>query len=111
MDDTKYFMYTLSFKIYYQSNRIILKGGDSFSPRRMSEKFLMESKGNMSDRDWGALYMQRPTEEEGAIIKRKWWRKWPKDEPPRCEYILQCYDTAFEADETADPSARTTACG
>jgi predicted phage terminase large subunit-like protein len=85
-----------------------MKGGDSFCPRRMSKKFLLESKGNMSERDWGALYMQRPTEEEGAIIKRKWWRKWSKKEPPRCEYILQCYDTAFEANETADPSARTT---
>lgn len=86
-----------------------MKAGDSFSPRRWPVKELMRSKNQMSRRDWEALYMQRPTEEEGEILKRKHWRKWPdKKVPPNCEYILQCYDTAFEDTETADYSARTT---
>jgi hypothetical protein len=86
-----------------------LKGGDSFEPRRMNTKFLLQSKGNMTARSWNALFMQNPVEEEGAILKRKWWRKWPATKnPPQCEFILQCYDTAFEKDEANDPSARTT---
>ena len=25
---------------------------------------------------WNAQWMQQPTSEEGAIIKREWWRRW-----------------------------------
>jgi len=27
---------------------------------------------------WNAQWMQNPTSEEGAIIKREWWRVWEK---------------------------------
>jgi len=43
-----------------------------------------------------------------AIISRKSWRVWESDEPPRCDYIIQSWDTAFEAKTTADYSACTT---
>ena len=57
---------------------------------------------------WNAQWMQRPTSEEGAIIKREWWKKWTKDWLPSCSYIIQSYDTAFLKKETADFSAITT---
>ena len=31
---------------------------------------------------WNAQWMQRPTSEEGALIKREWWRVWDKDYIP-----------------------------
>ena len=49
-----------------------------------------------------------PTSEEGALIKRDWWQIWEHDDPPPTSYILQSYDTAFSAKETADYSAITT---
>jgi predicted phage terminase large subunit-like protein len=65
--------------------------------------------------------MQNPTDDEGAIIKRTWWRAYKSADgkPPVCLYIVQVYDTAFEEKEmgitpggkkTNDPdySARTT---
>ena len=52
--------------------------------------------------------MQNPTSEEGAIIKREWWRKWTKDFIPKLHYVIQSYDTAFMKKETADFSAITT---
>ena len=52
--------------------------------------------------------MQAPTSEEGAIIKREWWKKWEKEEIPHLQYIIQSYDTAFSSKETADYSAITT---
>ncbi len=52
--------------------------------------------------------MQGPTSEEGAIIKREWWRKWDKDWIPHLEHVIQSYDTAFLKKETADYSAITT---
>ena len=57
---------------------------------------------------WNAQYMQNPTSEEGAIIKRDWWQVWDKDKIPPVEYIIQSYDTAFSKSETADYSAITT---
>ena len=57
---------------------------------------------------WNAQWMQKPTSEEGAIIKREWWQIWEKDELPYVEYVIQAYDTAFLKKETADYSAITT---
>ena len=57
---------------------------------------------------WNAQWMQSPTSEEGALIKREWWRKWDKDWIPDLHYVIQSYDTAFLKKETADFSAITT---
>ena len=57
---------------------------------------------------WSAQYQQDPSSEEGAIIKREWWKEWTKKKPPPCDFIIQSWDTAFLAKETADYSACTT---
>jgi len=57
---------------------------------------------------WNAQWMQAPTAEQGAIIKRDWWQDWDHDNPPHTEFIIQSYDTAFLKKETADYSAITT---
>ena len=57
---------------------------------------------------WNAQYLQNPTAEEGAIIKREWWNVWEHDDPPRVEYIIQSYDTAFTKTQRSDYSAITT---
>jgi predicted phage terminase large subunit-like protein len=57
---------------------------------------------------WNAQWMQNPTAEEGAILKREWWKMYPYDEPPNLHHIIQSYDTAFLKKETADYSAITT---
>jgi phage terminase large subunit-like protein len=57
---------------------------------------------------WNAQYQQAPTGEEGALIKRDWWKMWTKDDPPRCEFIIQSWDTAFTKNTRSDYSACTT---
>lgn len=57
---------------------------------------------------WNAQWQQQPTNDEGAILKRQWWKIWPKMEPPEVEYIIQSYDTAYSKKETSDYSAITT---
>ena len=57
---------------------------------------------------WSAQYQQDPTSEESAIIKREWWNEWPNKKPPPCDFVIQSWDTAFLAKETADYSACTT---
>ena len=57
---------------------------------------------------WSAQYQQDPTSEEGALIKREWWKEWPNEAPPACEAIIQSWDTAFLKTQRADYSACTT---
>jgi predicted phage terminase large subunit-like protein len=57
---------------------------------------------------WNAQWMQEPTSEEGAIIKREWWNRWKHDWIPNLHHVIQSYDTAFLKKETADFSAITT---
>ena len=52
--------------------------------------------------------MQNPSSEEGALIKREWWKEWPHPKPPQCDYLIQSYDTAFLKRELSDYSAITT---
>jgi predicted phage terminase large subunit-like protein len=69
---------------------------------------LMGVKASIPLTKWQAQWMQQPTSEEGAIIKREWWKKWEKEDIPKLQYIIQSYDTAFSSKETADYSAITT---
>ena len=69
---------------------------------------LNKVKATLPVKKWNAQFMQRPTSEEGAIIKRDWWRLWKHDWIPQLEYVIQSYDTAFLKKETADFSAITT---
>ena len=57
---------------------------------------------------WSAQYQQEPTSEEGAIVKRDWWKIWDSDVPPKCEFLIQSWDTAFTKNERSDYSACTT---
>ena len=57
---------------------------------------------------WNAQWMQNPTAEEGAILKREWWRTYTSEDIPQLHHVIQSYDTAFLKKETADYSAITT---
>jgi len=77
-------------------------------PEYWNKEELDGVKASISVGKWNAQYMQTPTAEEGAIIKREWWKDWKHDKPPKCDFIIQSYDTAFMKKETADFSAITT---
>ena len=62
---------------------------------------LEKVKASISIRNWSAQYMQNPTSEEGAILKREWWQPWVGD-LPTLKHVIQSYDTAFSKKETAD---------
>jgi len=77
-------------------------------PEYWSIDELEKVKATLPVKKWNAQFMQKPTSEEGAIIKRDWWRLWKHDWIPQLEYVIQSYDTAFLKKETADFSAITT---
>jgi predicted phage terminase large subunit-like protein len=90
----------------------ILNEGEETEKSLWPEQWTLESlkttKASIDPRYWNAQYMQQPTLDNSALISRKSWRIWEKDDPPQCEYIIQSWDTAFETKNTADYSACTT---
>src|SRR5210317_630630 len=86
----------------------IMPSGKPVWPEYWKLDELETVKASLSLGKWNAQWMQNPTSEEGAIIKREWWRKWEKEEPPALTHVIQSYDTAFMKKETADYSAITT---
>ena len=87
----------------------ILPSGKPVWPEYWDIEQLESVKASVALPKWNAQYMQNPTSEEGALIKREWWKKWPEDKGiPSCDYVIQSYDTAFMKKESADFSAITT---
>lgn len=80
----------------------------SLWPEQWPLATLKATKASIDPQYWNAQYMQQPTSNSAAIISRKSWRVWEGDEPPRCDYIIQSWDTAFEVKNNSDYSACTT---
>jgi predicted phage terminase large subunit-like protein len=86
----------------------ILPSGKPVWPEFWKLEELEGVKASISLQKWNAQWMQNPTSEEGAIIKREWWQKWDKEFIPPLQHVIQSYDTAFLKKESADYSAITT---
>tara|TARA_R100001377_G_scaffold85012_1_gene69961 strand:- start:5035 stop:6528 length:1494 start_codon:yes stop_codon:yes gene_type:complete len=86
----------------------ILPSGKSLWPGFWPLDQLEALKAELPVSKWSAQYQQDPTSEESAIIKREWWKEWTEKKPPTCDFVIQSWDTAFLAKETADYSACTT---
>jgi len=86
----------------------ILPSGKALWPDFWPVEELEAKKVGMDPRYWQAQYMQDPTAEEGALIKREWWQIWDKETPPECEFVIMSLDAAQEANNRADYNALTT---
>jgi predicted phage terminase large subunit-like protein len=82
--------------------------GQALWPEFWDVEELLAKKAALDIRYWNAQYMQQPTSEEGALIKREWWKIWEKEDPPECEFIIMSLDAAQEATNRADYNALTT---
>lgn len=85
----------------------ILPSGNALWPEFWSLAALNDIKRDIPVSKWNAQYQQHPTSEEGALIKREWWRVWDR-RMPECAAIIQSWDTAIEQTERANYSACTT---
>ena len=86
----------------------ILPSGNSLWKEFWKLEELESIKASVSPSKWAAQYMQRPTGEGISIIPKEWFMVWENEKPPKCEYLIQSYDTAFLKSERADFTAITT---
>ena len=85
----------------------IMPSGNPLWPEFWSIDELEALKEELPVSKWNAQYQQKPTGEEGALVKREWWKIWEREKPPKCEYVIQSWDTAFTKSERSDYSACT----
>jgi len=76
----------------------------SLWPEQWPLETLLRTKASMPAWQWNAQYMQSPTAQEAALIKKDDIRWWPKDHPPACDFIVQAWDTAMTTKERSDYS-------
>jgi predicted phage terminase large subunit-like protein len=86
----------------------ILPSGKSLWPEFWALDELLALKEELPPYKWNAQYQQKPTGEEGALVKRDWWRLYEGDRAPPCEFIIQSWDTAYTKNQRSDYSACTT---
>lgn len=77
-------------------------------PEKFDLEALERTKASMPAYQWNAQYMQAPTAEEAALVKREWWVPWEADDPPRCEFIIMTLDAAAEKTNRSDFTALLT---
>lgn len=82
--------------------KAISDDGQALWPERYPVKDLEQIKASIGSRDFTALYQGSPTEAEGNIFKREWWRYYR--ERPVFKQIIQSWDTAFGKGEASDYS-------
>lgn len=85
----------------------IMESGAPLWPEFWSLTELQALKRELPNSKWMSQYQQNPTSETSAIVKREWWQLWDKEDPPKCEFTLMAWDTAFEKTQRADYSALT----
>ena len=82
--------------------------GTALWPEFWDVEELLSKKAALDIRYWNAQYMQKPTSQEGALIKREWWKLWENETPPSCEFTIMSLDAAQETNNRADYNALTT---
>jgi predicted phage terminase large subunit-like protein len=87
----------------------LLEDGQSYWPEYWPTDELLATKANIPPIRWNAQYMQSPTGEEGALVKRDWWKRISRA-PPRedMEFVIQSWDTAHRVTQRSDYSVCTT---
>lgn len=79
--------------------RVVRKAGEPLHPERYNLPALQRIKAR-NYRTWLALYQQRPTAQEGNILKRDKWRFWKV--LPEFEYVVGSVDAAFKDSDGSD---------
>jgi hypothetical protein len=86
----------------------ILDSGKALWPEYWKVEELEKIRASITPSKWQAQYMQQPTSDSAAIIKRDWWRIWESPKVPRLQYVMQSYDTAYLKTRTSDYTASQT---
>ncbi len=95
---------------YIEFPAIMNEGSDnekSLWPEQWPLDALKKTRASMPAFQWQAQYQQAPTNAQGALIKKEWWKIWKRQDPPACEYTIMALDAAQEVNKRSDFTALT----
>ena len=75
--------------------------GQALCSERYNEDSLNQIKHAVGARVWNALYQQRPSSQEGNILKREWFQLFD-DTPTHFDEMIQSWDLSFTGKDTSD---------
>lgn len=79
------------------------RAGEALHPERFPLERLRRIRAAVGEREWAALYQQRPAPEGGAVFRSTWFRRWrPEDLPPRWDAMTISWDMSFVGAADAD---------
>lgn len=84
------------------------KENELLTPDRFGPAEMAKLSYELTERGFEAQIQQNPSAKGGNIMKEHHWREWTDEQLPVIQFVIQCYDTAFEEEEENDFSARTT---
>jgi predicted phage terminase large subunit-like protein len=83
--------------------KVAFKAGDLLSTRDTPET-LEQTKLQMGTRGFQAQFLQKPSLEEGAIIKRSWFKTYKREALPKMQFTVWSWDTAAKDGQQNDYS-------
>lgn len=76
------------------------KIGELMFPGRFPREVVTTLQEDLGDYGTAGQHQQRPSPLGGGILKKSWWRPWPKDKRlPVCEHVFCSWDTAFSTED------------
>ena len=79
------------------------KEGEPLHPERFNLEALQRIRQNVGERDWAALYQQRPVPDGGGLFKESWLRYYrDSDLPPRYDKAVISWDMTFKDSDSSD---------
>jgi predicted phage terminase large subunit-like protein len=85
------------------------KRGEALWPGKYPLAALERIKQAVGSRAWNALYQMSPIEEDGDIIKRRWWKFFSDQAQHGRQIRIQSWDTAFKERQSAEDKKRKAA--
>lgn len=82
--------------------------GNALWPEFWPLEELLRLRATLPAHKWSCQYQQVPASAEASLVKREWWNRWDKQDPPQCDFIIQSWDTAISTSERSNYSACTT---
>lgn len=82
--------------------------GELLHPDRFPIEVVEGYKRNLGSYAYAGQYQQRPSPEDGGIIKKSWFNWWKYSYMPQVKFVIQSWDTALTANETSAYHACTT---
>lgn len=75
--------------------------GEWLWPERFPPHEYEKTKKAVGSKLWAALFQQRPSPEEGGLLKRGWW-KFCRQAPAKFDEVIQSWDCTFKDASTSD---------